>query len=63
MFKYRVETFIGAHRGRVCVRVFIVMSARMCISICVCTVFKKKKLILKRLLVCINFFDEFYFRD
>jgi hypothetical protein len=29
------QSFIGAHRGRVCVRVFIGVSARTCISICV----------------------------
>jgi hypothetical protein len=36
------QSFRCAHRGRVCVRVFIEMSARTCISICVCTVFLKK---------------------
>jgi hypothetical protein len=36
------QSFRCAHRGRVYVRVFIEMSARTCISICVCTVFLKK---------------------
>jgi hypothetical protein len=36
------QSFRGTHRGRVCVCVFIGMSARMCMSICVCTVFLKK---------------------
>jgi hypothetical protein len=38
------QSFRGAHRGRVCVRVFIGVSAHMCMSICVCTVFLKKPL-------------------
>jgi hypothetical protein len=37
------QSFEGAHRGRVCVRVFIGMSARTCMSIYVCIVFLKKK--------------------
>jgi hypothetical protein len=37
------QSFGGAHRGRVCVCVFIGMSARTCMSIYVCTVFLKKK--------------------
>jgi hypothetical protein len=36
------QFFRGAHRGRVCVRVFIGMSDRTCMSIYVCTVFLKK---------------------
>jgi hypothetical protein len=36
------QSFEGAHRGRVCVRVFIGVSARTYMSICVCTVFVKK---------------------
>jgi hypothetical protein len=36
------QSFGSAHRGRVCVRVFIWVSARTCMSICVCTVFLKK---------------------
>jgi aspartate carbamoyltransferase catalytic subunit len=36
------QSFGGAHRGRVCVRVFIEVSTRTCMSICVCTVFLKK---------------------
>jgi hypothetical protein len=36
------QSFGGAHRGRVCVRVFIGVSARTCMSICVCTVLLKK---------------------
>jgi hypothetical protein len=32
----------GAHRGRMCVRVFIGVSAHTCMSIYVCTVFLKK---------------------
>jgi hypothetical protein len=38
------QSFGGAHRGRVCVRVFIGVSARTCMSICVCTVFLKKQI-------------------
>jgi hypothetical protein len=37
------QFFRGAHKGRVCVRVFIQVSARTCMSIYVCTVFLKKK--------------------
>jgi hypothetical protein len=37
-----VQSFGGAHRGRMCVRVFIGVSARTCMSICICTVFLKK---------------------
>jgi hypothetical protein len=36
------QSFGGAHRGSVCVCVFIGVSARTCMSICVCTVFLKK---------------------
>jgi hypothetical protein len=36
------QSFECAHRGRVCVCVFILMSARTCMSICACTVFLKK---------------------
>jgi hypothetical protein len=36
------QSFRGAHKGRVCVHVFIGVSARMCLSIYVCTVFLKK---------------------
>jgi hypothetical protein len=36
------QSFRCAYRGRVCVRVFIEVSACTCISICVCTVFLKK---------------------
>jgi hypothetical protein len=36
------QIFRGAHRGRVCVYVFIGVSARTYMSICVCTVFLKK---------------------
>jgi hypothetical protein len=38
------QSFRCAHRGRVCVRVFTGVSAHTCMSICVCTVFLKKKL-------------------
>jgi hypothetical protein len=38
------QSFGGAHRGRMCVRVFIGVSARTCMSICVCTVFLKKRI-------------------
>jgi hypothetical protein len=37
-----VQSFGGAHRGRVCVRVLIGVSARTCMSIRVCTMFLKK---------------------
>jgi hypothetical protein len=36
------QSFRGAHKGRVCMRMFIRVSARMCMSICVCTMFLKK---------------------
>jgi hypothetical protein len=36
------QSFGGAHRDRLCVRVFIVVSAHTCINICVCIVFLKK---------------------
>jgi hypothetical protein len=36
------QFFGGAHRGRVCVLVFIGVSDRACMSIYVCTVFLKK---------------------
>jgi hypothetical protein len=36
------QSFRDAHRGRVCVRVFIGVSARTCMSTCVCTMFLKK---------------------
>jgi hypothetical protein len=36
------QSFRSAHRGRVCMHVFIGMSAHMCISICIFTVFLKK---------------------
>jgi hypothetical protein len=37
------QSFGGAHRGRVCVRVFIKMNDYTCMSICVCTVFLKNQ--------------------
>jgi hypothetical protein len=36
------QCFGGAHRGSVCVGVFIEVSTHTCISICICTVFLKK---------------------
>jgi hypothetical protein len=36
------QSFKGVYRGRVCVHVFIEVSACICISIYVCTVFLKK---------------------
>jgi hypothetical protein len=36
------QSFGGAHRGRVCVCMFIGVSAHTCMSICVCTMFLKK---------------------
>jgi hypothetical protein len=36
-----VQSFGCAHKGMVCVRVFIEVSAHMCMSICVYTVFLK----------------------
>jgi hypothetical protein len=38
------QSFGGAHRGRVCVCVFIGVSARTCMSIYVYTVFLKKRI-------------------
>jgi hypothetical protein len=37
------QSFRGAHRGRMYVRTFIGVSARMYMNICVCTVFLKKQ--------------------
>jgi hypothetical protein len=37
------QSFGCAHKGRVCMRVFIGVGARTCMSICVCTVFLKKR--------------------
>jgi hypothetical protein len=37
------QSFGGAHIGRVCMRVFIEVSTHTCMSICICTVFLKKK--------------------
>jgi hypothetical protein len=37
-----VQSFRDGHMGRVCMYVFIGVSARTCMSICVCTVFLKK---------------------
>jgi hypothetical protein len=36
------QSFGCAHRGRVYTHVFIGVSARTCMSICVCTIFLKK---------------------
>jgi hypothetical protein len=36
------QSFRGAHRGKVCIRVFIRVSAHMCMSIYVYTVLKKQ---------------------
>jgi hypothetical protein len=38
------QSFGGAYMGRVCVCVFIWVSAHMCMSICICPVFLKKSL-------------------
>jgi hypothetical protein len=37
------QSFGGGHRDKVCVHVFIGVSAHTCMSICICTVFLKKK--------------------
>jgi hypothetical protein len=37
------QSFGCAHRGRLCVCVFIGVSAHMCMSIYICTVFLKKQ--------------------
>jgi predicted phosphoadenosine phosphosulfate sulfurtransferase len=43
-FKIKSDpSFGGAHRSRMFVHVFIWVSTRTCMSICVCTVFLKKK--------------------
>jgi hypothetical protein len=39
------QSFGCAHKGRMCVRVFIGVSGRTCMSIYVCTVFLKKSLV------------------
>jgi hypothetical protein len=36
------QYFRGAHKGRVCMHVFIEVSARTCMNICACNVFLKK---------------------
>jgi hypothetical protein len=36
------QSFRGAHTSRMCIHVFIEVSARTCMRICVCTVFLKK---------------------
>jgi hypothetical protein len=36
------QSYEGAHRGRVCVHVFIGVSGHTCMSICVCNLFLKK---------------------
>jgi hypothetical protein len=38
------QSFKNAHRDRMCVHVFIVLNARMCMNIYVCIVFLKKYL-------------------
>ncbi len=38
------QSFGSAHRGRVCVHVFMGVSARTCMSICFCTVFLKQNM-------------------
>jgi hypothetical protein len=37
-----VQSFRDAHRGMMCIYMFIEVSTHMCISICVCIVFLKK---------------------
>jgi hypothetical protein len=39
-----VQSFGCAHRDRMCVRVFIWVSTRMCMNICIYNVFLKKEL-------------------
>jgi hypothetical protein len=39
------QSFGCAHRGMVCIRVFIWVSAHMCMSICVYTAFLKKQML------------------
>jgi hypothetical protein len=38
------QSFEGAHSGRICVHVFIEVSAYTCMSIYVCTMFLKKEM-------------------
>jgi hypothetical protein len=38
-----IHSFIGAHRGRVCMCMFIGLNTRMCISIYIYTVFLIRK--------------------
>jgi hypothetical protein len=40
-----IQSFGGAHRGRVCMRVFIGVSDHMCMSIYIYIVFLKKNII------------------
>jgi hypothetical protein len=45
-FKIKLTQFFGcAHSDRVCVRVFIKVSAHTCINICICTMFLKKEFV------------------
>jgi hypothetical protein len=39
------QSFGCAHRGRMCVHMFIRVSTHMCISIYICTVFLKKNVL------------------
>jgi hypothetical protein len=39
------QSFRGTYRGKLYMRVFIKVSARTCMSICVCTIFLKKRCI------------------
>jgi hypothetical protein len=47
------QSFRGAHRDRVCVCIFIGVSARTCMSICIYTIFLKK-IILTGVQACRN---------
>jgi hypothetical protein len=38
-----VKSFEGAHRGRMCMSIFIGVNAHTCMSIYICTVSKKRK--------------------
>jgi hypothetical protein len=51
-----LQSFRGAYRDRVCVHLFIEMSARMCMSICACTVF-----LIFFCQIWFNFITYFYF--
>jgi hypothetical protein len=41
------QSFKDTYKSRICVRIFIGVSAHMCMSICVCTVLLKRNVLAK----------------